>query len=183
LLSDFLAKRPVDTIDHVEVETLNAFRSTRGVSPRTWIKELTIIRQFFRFCVDNEWIERNPAVKVQMPRNLKPADREPYEPHEIVKIVAACDTFGRGSYERLRARAMIMVLRHGALRISDVALLKKDRIRNGEIFLRTAKNGKPVRLPVHPDLQAALDVLPAPRAASSPDCPYFFWSGNEPGRR
>ena len=39
-------------------------------------------------------------------------------------------------------------------------------------------DGKPVRLPVHTDLQAALDLLPLPRGANSPDCPYFFWSGN-----
>jgi integrase len=55
--------------------------------------------------------------------------------------------------------------------------LKRNRIRNGEIFIRTAKNGKPVKLPVHPELQAALDILPWPREGDE-NCPYFFWSGN-----
>jgi len=113
-----------------------------------------------------------------MPKNLKPADREPYEPQEVARIIAACDQMGRGAYERLRARAMILVLRYTALRISDVATLERDRIRDGQIFLRTAKNGKPVRLPVHPELQAALDVLPLPRGADGLDCLYFFWSGH-----
>ncbi len=176
-LSDFLVARGLSTIDQVDLEALNAFRAVRTVSPRTWVKELGIIRQFFRFCADNDWIDRNPAAKVQMPRNLKPAGREPYEPNEAAKILAACDGIGNQPYERLRARAMVLTLRHTALRISDVALLEKDRIRNGEIFLRTAKNGKPVKLPVHPDLQAALDLVPTPRAASG-ECRYFFWSGN-----
>jgi integrase len=126
---------------------------------------LEILRHFFRFCIDNEWIVRNWAEKVQMPRNLKPADREPYRPNEIAKMIAACDQMGRGAYERLRARAMLLTLRYTALRISDVALLKRERIKHGEIFLRTAKNGKPVKLPVHADLQAALDILPLPRGA------------------
>jgi integrase len=111
-----------------------------------------------------------------MPKNLQPADRPPYEPNEIIRIIAACDSMGRGAYERLRARAMTLLLRYTALRISDVALLERRRIRDGEILVRTAKNGKPVKLPVPPELQAALDILPLPRGAA-PDCPYFFWSG------
>jgi integrase len=33
-------------------------------------------------------------------------------------------------------------------------------------------------MPVHPDLLAALDVLPLPRGSKDADCPWFFWSGN-----
>lgn len=112
-----------------------------------------------------------------MPKNLKPAEREPYSPNEVAKIIVACDTIGRNAYERLRAKAIVL-LRYTALRISDVATLELDRVRNGEIFVRTTKHGKPVRLPVHASLQAALDVLPVPRGANSADCSYFFWSGN-----
>ena len=169
----------VNTVDQVDLEALNAFRSERGVGPGTWTKELGTLRHFFRFCLDNEWLLRSWADKVPMPKNLKPADREPYEPHEVAKIIAACDAMGRSAYERLRARAMVLLLRYTALRISDVATLEKNRVRNGEIFVRTAKNGKPARLPVHAALQGALDILPTPRGAASADeCHYFFWSGN-----
>jgi integrase len=113
-----------------------------------------------------------------MPKNLKPAEREPYSPNDIAKMIAACDVVGRGAYERLRARAIVLLLRYRALRISDVATLKENRILDGEIFVRTTKNGKTVRLPVHPDLSAALEVLPLPREADGLDCPYFFWSGH-----
>jgi integrase len=73
---------------------------------------------------------------------------------------------------------MVLLLRYTALRISDVATLERDRVRGGEIFVRTTKNGKPVRLPVPADLQSALSVLPLPRGSGDPDCPYFFWSGH-----
>ena len=178
-LEAFLVRRGTATVDQVDLEALNAFRSARGIGARTWTKELGTLRHFFRFCLDNEWILRSWADKVQMPRNLKPADREPYEPNEVAKIIAACDGIGRSAYERLRARAMVLLLRYTALRISDVATLEKDRVRNGEIFVRTTKNGKPVRLPVHAALQAALDILPIPRGAGNDaECRYFFWSGN-----
>ena len=177
-LGEFLESRGVKTVDQIDLDTLNMFRPTRELSPRSWVKELEILRHFFRFCLDNEWTLRNPAAKLQMPRNLKSAEREPYEPNEITRMIAACDGIGRAAYERLRARAMVLMLRYTALRISDVATLKRDRIRGGEIFIRTAKNGKPVKLPIHPELQAALNLLPLPRGAAGQECPYFFWSGN-----
>ena len=84
-----------------------------------------------------------------MPKNLKPALREPYEPNEVARITAACDGIGRGPYERPRVRAIVLLLRYTALRISDGALLQKNRVRVGKIFIRTPKNGNPVRLLVH----------------------------------
>jgi integrase len=96
------------------------------------------------------------------------------------KILAACETMGRGPYERLRARAMVLLLRYTGLRVGDVATLARDRVRGDEIHLYTAKNGTPVRLPIQRELQAALDALPAPRGEA--DSRYFFWSGHGSAR-
>ena len=87
---------------------------------------------------------------------------------------------GRSSYDRLRAKAMVLTLRYTALRLGDVAMLERDRIsRDGDrwrIFLRTEKSGKPVFLPIPFDMKAALDACPLPRKAG-PDCKWFFWNG------
>jgi len=166
------------TVDQIELEMINTFRTARKISARTWIKELEILRHFFRFCLKNRWAIYNVAEDVPMPKNLKPAPREPYEPNEITKIIAACDVIGQWPYERLRARAIALLLRYTALRISDVATLRRDRVRHGEILVRTTKNGKPVKLPVPADLKAALELLPLPRGAEGANCAYFFWSGN-----
>ncbi len=59
----------------------------------------------------------------------------PYTLQEENRILAACYQIGGGkyhrsgaSYEQLRARAMLLLLRHTALRISDVATLRKDAV-------------------------------------------------------
>jgi site-specific recombinase XerD len=164
-------------VHEIAREKLSQYRAFRKIAGSTWTKELEIIRSFFRFCVTNEWLNKSPAADVKMPKNLKPTDKEPYSRNDIVKILAASDTIGQQPYERLRARAMTLLLRYTALRIGDVAVLRKDRIRRGEIYLRTMKNGKVVKLPVRPELQAALDVLPNPRGSRG-ESEYFFWSGN-----
>ena len=82
-------------------------------------------------------------------------------------IIDACSTFGKYDYERKRALGSVLTLRHTALRVSDVALMRRDRIsRDGDgwrIFLRTTKNNAPVFLPIPPEMVEALNSLPRPR--------------------
>jgi len=90
-------------------------------------------------------------------------------------MIAAADGIGNSAYERLRARAMLLLLRYTGLRISDVATLRKDRIQNGQIFLRTKKTGGLVFLPIPKVLEEALAALPMPRGAGeNPRC--YFWN-------
>ncbi|MCX6628150.1 MAG: hypothetical protein NTW28_11050 [Candidatus Solibacter sp.] len=163
------------SMDEIGVEDVDAYRASGKISNVTWLKELEILRQFFKFCTARRWIEDNPATSVEKPKNLKANEVVPYTREEGVRILAACDGMGRGPYERLRARATVLLLRYTALRIADVALLSKDRVQDGQINVRTIKTGQRVWLPVHPELQAALNILPAPRGG---DAGYFFWSGN-----
>src|SRR3954454_16733066 len=146
------------------------FRHGRGA------KNWRSVRGFLRYCVEQEWTNRSPAAAETLaPNKLQATNKAPYTSAELIRILAACDAIGQRPYERLRARAMTLLLRYTALRIGDVALLEKDRIRRGEIYLRTMKNGKVVKLPVPSDLQAALDALPDPRGKGS-ESKYFFWS-------
>jgi integrase len=122
----------------------------------------------------------NPAKEVKAPTiKLKP--KEPYPQEEVIQILSACDELGRGSYERHRARAMVLLLRYTGLRISDVATLARDRVRDDRIFLYTMKNGKPVFLPIPAFLREALDSLPTPKGTEEKSR-YFFWSGNGTSR-
>jgi len=164
-------------MDELTVEHLDSYRAGRSLSPITATKELQTLRQFLSFCVERDWIRKNPAKQIKAPRNIKPAEVVPYEAAEVVKIIAACDEIGRGAYERLRARAMVLLLRYTALRVSDVATLARDAIRDGQILVRTLKTGQPVFLPIPQELENALAILPNPRGAGNAPR-YFFWNGS-----
>jgi integrase len=75
-----------------------------------------------------------------------------------------------------------MLLRHTALRVSDVCTLSKDAVSWDErncswrIFIHTQKTGDPVFLPIPETLKLVLDALPLPRNAAQA-CPYYFWNG------
>ena len=180
-LKEFCEATGIDGVGDLTTEHLDVFRAQRGLKPITSAKELEIVRQFCGFCVGRRWANENVARRIKSPRNIKPNDVEPFTPAEVAAILKACDVIGRGSYERMRARAMVLTLRYAALRIGDVAMLARDRIsRDGDrwrVFLRTEKSGQPVFLPIPGDMKAALDAVPVPRGCADVSR-YFFWSGN-----
>jgi site-specific recombinase XerD len=166
----------ITKLDDVEIETVDLFRAKRPISAMTWTKELAILRNFFGFCVSRKWMSSNPAKQVKPPK-VKAKPKEPYTQEEVVQILSACDQLGRGPYERSRARAMVLLLRYTGLRISDVATLARDRVREGRIYLHTMKNGKPIFLPIPPILRNVLSGLPVPKGTNG-ESRYLFWSGN-----
>jgi site-specific recombinase XerD len=175
-LKAFAAARGLVTVDRITLEQLDAYRLTRKLNALSWSKELQLLRTFFGFCMKRKWCEENPAKDMDMPPDPKPRPREPYISEEVTRIIAACQTFGKAAYERLRAHAMVLLLRRYALRVSDVATLEKSRIQGNQIFLHALKNGAPLWLPVWDDVRRALEVLPLPQGAPV-DCEYFFWTG------
>jgi integrase/recombinase XerC len=179
-LKAFCDRRKVDSVAELTTDHMDAFRAGRALKPITSSKELELLRQFCGFCCDRKWCPENVGKRIKSPRNIKPNDVEPFSTSEVNAIITACDAIGRGPYERLRARAMILTLRYTALRIGDVALLERNRLSRESgrwrIFLRTEKSGKPVFLPIPAELKAAFDALPLPRGSGEKPR-YFFWNG------
>jgi site-specific recombinase XerD len=153
-LQAFCTAKGIVALADVNLEVLEDFRPTRHIGPVTWKVELQALRTFFGFCVRHKWISSNPAKELNGPRNIKPNEVVPYTPNGESQILAACAKIGGGKYnrsgaryEQLRARAMIMLLRHTALRISDVYTLRKDAITwdggksTWRVCLRTQKTG------------------------------------------
>lgn len=179
-LSAFCDARQLVWIGELTMDVLDAFRASRKLAPIAAVKELQLLRQFCGFCHDRRWAEENAAKRIKPPRNIRPNDVEPYSQVEVNEIISACDQIGKTPYERLRARAMVLLLRYTALRIGDVALLARDRVsadsNRCRIFLRTEKNGKAVFLPIPDELKTALDLVPLPRGSSDAS-KYYFWNG------
>jgi integrase/recombinase XerD len=88
------------------------------------------------------------------------------EAAEFDRILKACDK----RKNKLVLRTMLLVLRFIGLRIRDVVTLRRDTVRNGKVFLRTAKTGTDVYCPLPPQAVEALAAVPI-------DGKYYFWSG------
>jgi site-specific recombinase XerD len=172
-LNEYSASKSVRYVDQMNAESLDGYALWRNKTNWTWIKEIEILRQFFSFCIDREWTSKNPAKSLKRPKMLEANDVTPYTQAEMVQIIAACDHIGRANYERLRARAMVLLMRYTGLRISDVVSLSKDHVKGRHLEKRAIKNRRMIRMELHPQVLKALELAPRPKAAAQDSKMYF----------
>ncbi|MBA2603348.1 MAG: tyrosine-type recombinase/integrase [Acidobacteria bacterium] len=150
------------------VEEMRQFRAGWTDSANYATKNLERLRAFFRFCMHDDWIARNPARAVKAPK-VTDTPTLPFSRAEIKRIVDACDRYA-GNQDRLRA--FVLVMRHSGLRIGDTIGLAEDRIKGNKLLLYTAKTGTPVYVPLPPVVMESLQKIgPATNGR-------FFSTGN-----
>jgi integrase/recombinase XerD len=154
------------------------FRATWGNGPNTTRRKHERLIGFFEFCIANDWLDKNPALKMKKAEEKRvPTDY--FTREEFQRIVDATYAYGdwRGGrdfhYRPERMRALILLMRWSGLAIRDAVALERDKLSaDGKLFLYRAKTGVPVRVPLPTDLAQLLRSLPS----TNPNC--FFWSGN-----
>jgi len=173
-LREFAKNKGLLHVPEFDVNSIREFRATWKDAPISALKRLERVRSFFRFCQASGWIQTNPAAAVKPPKITTPPTL-PFDQEEFEQILKGCDKFSAsGRYKdknRIRIKALVLLMRHSGLRIGDAVLLKRERIINGSLFLHTQKTGTPVHLPLPPVVLSALKEI----EQIHPE--YFFWSG------
>lgn len=147
------------SLKDLNIERLRAFRSTWKDGPRAAGKKIDRLRTFFRFCIDNQWIERNPALALKTPL-VKDKPTLPFSREEMARIV---DKAGN-------ALGFVLTLRYTGMRISDAAMLRTSSVDGNRVFLYAPKAGTPVYVPVP-------DVLTNVLHTTKPAGGYYFLRG------
>ena len=137
------------------VEEMRQFRATWTDSANYATKNLERLRAFFRFCMHDDWIAKNPARAVKAPK-VTDKPTLPFSQAEMQRILKACDRYP-GNRDRLRA--FVLVMRYSGLRIGDTISLNEARLRDSKLLLYTAKTGTPVYVPLPPVVMKALGQL------------------------
>ena len=96
---------------------------------------------------------------------------------EMTAIMWACNEV-KTDYAQKRTLAMVLLMRHTGLRVGDVLMLRRDRIKDGRIMLYTQKNSRPVTMALPVDVLAALASLPEPLGGGL-ECPVLFLQWQE----
>jgi integrase/recombinase XerD len=159
------------------VDDLRAFREKWTVAGSTTVKRLEFVKAFFRFCVDSEWISKSPAKSLKPPV-VKAKPTMPFTSEEWEKILWALDAYGELHPNSpvivgKKLKALVLLMRYGGIRISDAVGLKRDRIKNGKLFLYTHKTKVAVWVPL------PKNVLNALKECDEGDEHYFYNPGTK----
>lgn len=171
----YCERRNIREVRALRMEDFRGFRSGRQVANTTQRKEIEHLRAFCGFCLEHEWIKKNFAKNIKPPAESGPVTM-PYEREEIKKLLAACDqidNFDKANVDRSRkrARALLLLMLYGGLRVSDAVQLERSRLLpDGRLRMRQMKTKNWLYIKLHEDCVEALRSLPE-------ESPYFLWSG------
>jgi integrase len=151
-LAAFAETRGYLMLDQFTSADIDVFYSGWNLGPRAKGKTLGVLRAFFRFAVNREWLVKSPVSS-----DLKPpiganrvANKAPYTDEELQRIIDACDQVGtvawdngrwKGAWNGEDVKDFIWTMVYTGLRISDVALFDMNRLKGNDVFLRAKKNG------------------------------------------
>lgn len=167
-LASALGNKAAADVTAEDIAAWNASRRTPDgtpLAPRTSAKELTFTRMLFGFLRNREWITKNVASLVKPPRQPAEGATLPFSAFETRKILAGVDTYQAGERKELtmaKLRALVPLLLHSGLRISDAAALKRSDIdwKSHYLIRRQQKTGAHVKIKLPEDVIVALDALP-----------------------
>ena len=117
---------------------------------RSW---LATLRSLCEFALKRGWLRTNPAANIKL-RSVKSDGFHCWTDDEIAQFEAHHPI---GSKPRLA----LALLLYTAQRRSDVVRMGRQHVRNGALMVKQEKTGKPLVIPVHPELRAILDATPS----------------------
>jgi len=106
-------------------------------------------------------------LKLKMGKNEEPPV-EPFTRPQMQAILNAIPQYP-DKHNAVRLKALVLLLRYSGLRIGDAVTLERSRLEGGRLFLRTAKTGVRVFVPLPPQVIDALQACPSQTMP--------FWTG------
>lgn len=135
-LQEFASGRLV-YLDEVTTEIAREFRRSWKDGPRAAGKKLERLRAFFKFALENGWLEESPIRHLKVPI-VKDKPTLPFSREEMARILEVAGD----------NRTFVLTMRYTGMRISDTALLKATAVNGNKVFLYTHKTGVPVQVPI-----------------------------------
>lgn len=174
-MKEYAQGKGIVLINNLTTPELLEFRTTWKNTNRSAKKKLELMKAFFRYCAAAKFVATDPSTAIKPPKVVE-EQVIPFTDDEMKKILKACDApTKRHKVQSIKLRAMVLLMRHSGLRITDACTLARDRVKDGVLTLRTEKGGTTVRLPLHPEALKALKAVPVNGA-------YFFWNGQSKRR-
>ncbi len=153
LFKDFLDSNNITDIEKIKALYIRKFlieQKHRGRKETYINSHLKVIRAFFLFLVEEEYLVGNPTAKVKFLKENKTVIQT-FTDEEVLKMIEIADevkykknkkprSFSR--YKSARNKLIIMLLADTAMRVNELCNIKDSDIDGDRILIRKGKNSK-----------------------------------------
>jgi site-specific recombinase XerD len=167
----FVQGQGIERWADVRAPDLRAFlaeEATCRPAPSSQARAVAALKGFFRFCVENEYLDRDPAAVLRTPKKRE-ALPDVLDRHELGRLLAiptsdeVWERQHRGKRER--DRLLLALFAYSGLRRAELLGLDWDDVDLGQrvVRVRNAKGGRQRVVPLHPALVSLFDDYLATR--------------------
>lgn len=167
----FFTLKNLSGADQVKASDIESFRDSllsQKYTPKSVSRKLNAVKTFFRFLLDEKLISNDPSTSVSHPKieSSAPKFLTAIE-YRALRDVVRNDT---------RIAAIVELILQTGLRISEVASLKKENLKNSNMHIDAYATQAARDIPLNKAAKQVLDKYLKERPAS--DSPYIFVSKN-----
>lgn len=153
LFKDFLDSKKIDEIEKIKALHIRNFliaQKQKGRKESYINTHLKVIRAFFVFLNEEEYLEVNPTEKVKFFKENKVIIKT-FTDDEVLKMIEVADEVkyrkikkprSFSKYKSARNKFIIMLLADTAMRVNELCNIKNDDINKDRILIRKGKNNK-----------------------------------------
>jgi site-specific recombinase XerD len=171
---EFLRSQGISALAEVRTADLRRYLADQATSrpaASSQARTVAALRCFFRFCVESDYLERDPAHVLRTPkkREALPDVLNRGELSRLLDVPARKGVWTRQHAGKMqRDRLLLALLAYGGLRRSELLGLDVDDVDLDRrlIRVRQAKGGRQRVLPIHPGLVPLLVAYLATRKAA-----------------
>lgn len=159
------SNKTIDLISKRDIRKWMNHLDQKGIKPATVYIRLSGVKTFFRYCLDEGFIERDPSESIPLP-NVKEQLPRYLEREQLIQLRELVK-------ENIEHRAIVEMLYATGLRISELAAINKEQIDWSErtILIYNGK-GKKDRIVLF--TRTAAEYLQAYLETRMDDLPYLF---------
>ncbi|PEL13770.1 tyrosine-type recombinase/integrase [Bacillus sp. AFS017336] len=123
-----------EKITLLDLRTYARYKTEKGLQPQSVITMLKLIRAFYSWCVREEYIEKNIASKVELPR----VPKKVLKGFTLKEVQSMVEAFSYKTYLEARNKAIVAMLADCGLRAMEIRGLKSINLKETTILV----NGK-----------------------------------------
>lgn len=140
----------VEDISLEDIEDFIGYKKDRGIVASSVNRFISIVKGFYGYLIDRNFVELNPTTKLQTYRILNRPKRDVLTEDEIDLLVAAIDD--------MTVRYIVLTMANTGLRISEASKLKLHSVNfeNRLIYVIDGKGGKDRMVPMNNKLYLEL---------------------------
>lgn len=179
--TEFLKEIPLERTESIHIQEFLSYLREQNISSTSCSRYLSSLRQFFKFLLSEQYVEKNPCQNIDLPK------RKHYLPKFLTEkqvVVLLQGIYKQSEPKDLRLAALFEILYATGIRVSELVSLRLNDVlaaKKSQALLVRGKGSKERLVPIGSSAICAIEKYISVRDSFGKSSKWFFPSSGKQG--